>query len=86
MSPESAVPYDGGADARSFEPVEGTERDSVTFGDPIHDRDRLLLPDFNDDHQLVGFTAIGWPGAPRPAQAAGSLISRQLNSRMPSLL
>jgi hypothetical protein len=58
MSPESAVLYDGGADARSFEPVEGTERDSVTFGDPIHDGDRLLLPEFNDD-QLIAFTAIG---------------------------
>jgi BNR/Asp-box repeat len=58
MSPESAVLYDGGTDARSFEPVEGTERDNVTFGDPIHDGDRVLLPEFNDD-QLVGFTAIG---------------------------
>jgi BNR/Asp-box repeat len=57
MSPESAVLYDGGTDARSFEPV-NTERDNVTFGDPIHDGDRVLLPEFNDD-QLVGFTAIG---------------------------
>jgi hypothetical protein len=39
--------------------VKGTERDSMTLGDPIHDGDRLLLPEFNDDHQLVGFTAIG---------------------------
>jgi hypothetical protein len=43
MSPESAVLYDGGADA---------------LGDPIHDGDRLLLPEFNDD-QLIAFTAIG---------------------------
>jgi hypothetical protein len=59
MFPESAVLYDGGTDARSFEPVEGTERDAVAFGDPIHDGDRLLLPEFDEDNQLVGFTAVG---------------------------
>ena len=59
MIPVSAVLYDGGADARSFEPVEGTERDGLSFGEPIRDGDRVLLPEFNDDDELDGVTAIG---------------------------
>lgn len=59
MSPESAVLYDGGTDARSFEPVEGSERDGVSFGAPIDLGDRLLVPEFGDGGRLVGFTEIG---------------------------
>lgn len=56
--PESAVLYHGGTDARSFDPVDDTERDRVRFGDPIPDGDRLLLPEFDDEDELIGFTAI----------------------------
>lgn len=58
MIPDSAVLYDGGTDARSFDPVDGTERDDVSFGDPILDGDRLLLPEFGDEDQLIGFTVV----------------------------
>lgn len=58
MTNESAVLYDGGTDARSFEPVDGTERENVAFGDPIEVGDRLLLPEYDEDGQLVAFTEI----------------------------
>jgi hypothetical protein len=58
MTNESAVLYDGGTDARSFEPVDGTERENVAFGDPIEVGHRLLLPEYDEDGHLVAFTEI----------------------------
>lgn len=54
-----AVVYQGGDDARSFEPVDGTERDGVNFGPPLTAGDHLLLPEYDADGALVGFTTIG---------------------------
>jgi hypothetical protein len=58
-TPVSGVVYGGGADARQFEPVEGTARDGVTFGDPVVDGDRLLIPELDDERELVALTTIG---------------------------
>jgi hypothetical protein len=63
----SGVVYGGGADAREFEPVEGTARDGVTFGDPVVDGDRLLIPELDDERELVALTTIGQAGVRRPA-------------------
>lgn len=57
-TPEFGVIYDGGADAREFEPIEAAERDGVAFGDPVVEADRLLIPEFGDD-ELVAITTIG---------------------------
>jgi hypothetical protein len=53
------VVYVGGADGRNFEPVEATERDGVRFGAPLLDADRLLVPELDDDGELVAVTTIG---------------------------
>jgi hypothetical protein len=58
-TPVSAVVYVGGADGRNFEPVEATERDGVRFGAPLLDADRLLVPELDDDGELVAVTTIG---------------------------
>jgi hypothetical protein len=58
-SPVSAVIYAGGADARDFEPVGGTARDRVRFGEAVVEGDRLLVAEYGDDGELVAVTTIG---------------------------
>ena len=57
--PVSSVVYASGAPAGAFEPVEGTERDGVAFAEPSVDGDRILVPELDDDGELVAVTTIG---------------------------
>ncbi len=60
MFPELAVVYVGNADADEFRRVDGSVRESVVFGTPIEDGDRLILPEYGrGDDELVGVTVIG---------------------------
>jgi hypothetical protein len=56
-TPEFGVVYAAGADGREFEPVEGTEREDVGFGEPVVRDGRLILPEYDDDG-LVAITTI----------------------------
>lgn len=59
MFPELALVYVGDAEAREFELVDGSERDGAVFGTPIEDGERLVLPEYGRDDELVGITVIG---------------------------
>jgi hypothetical protein len=56
---EFAMVYTGDPDAREFRLVDDSERDGAVFGTPIEDRDRLILPEYGGDDELVGITTIG---------------------------
>ena len=59
MFPELAVVYAGDADAEEFHRVDGSEREGTVFGTPIEDGDRLILPEYGREDELVGVTVIG---------------------------
>lgn len=59
MMSELAMVYAGDAEAREFELVDGSERDGAVFGTPIEDGERLVLPEYGRDDELVGLTVIG---------------------------
>jgi hypothetical protein len=56
-TPLFGVVYAGDAEAREVEPIEATEREGVSFGDPIVAGDRLIIPEFGDDG-LVAVTTV----------------------------
>jgi hypothetical protein len=58
ISPEFGVVYQGHSEGREFDPIEATERDRVVFGDPVVAGERLLIPEFDDDGELVAITTI----------------------------
>ena len=55
--PCSTSSYAGDAEAREVEPIEATEREGVSFGDPVVAGDRLIIPEFGDDG-LVAVTTV----------------------------
>ncbi len=58
-TPLFGVVYAGSEDGREFAPVEASEREAVALGDPVVDGDRLLVPEYDDEEELVALTTIG---------------------------